>query len=264
MHLEQQLTFLKRQIHVEVFRPEQPKRAVILVHGFGDHLGRYVDSVIPVLQDAGCAVVAYDHLGHGKTQGKRGYAPSYEAVLDLLDQVVRYARQHFPDLPVMLYGHSMGGNIVLNYAMRRTQELCGVIATSPYLRLAFDPPAWKLKLGRLLLQLWPSFTLDSKLDPQAISRLPEEVARYQEDPLNHHEISPVYTFPVLDAGQWVLAHPDQLKVPTLLVHGTGDRITDHQASIDLHQKSSKTTLHLIPGGITNCIMTRIGMCFSSS
>lgn len=228
-------------------QPGIPKGIVVLVHGFGEHSGRYLSEVVPQLLDAHLAVIGYDHIGHGRSGGKRGHCPSYEALLFILHQVILKAKSIYPDKPLFLYGHSMGGNLVLNYALRSTIDMRGVIATSPYLRLAFHPPKWKMILGKWMLKLFPAITLSSGLDPGGISRIPEEVERYLADPLVHDKVSPMFSFPVMEAGEWAIKHAHLLKTETLLLHGTGDRIIDYKGTESFHENATVTTLKLKDG-----------------
>ena len=236
------------RIYGSYIQPTEIKGVVVLVHGFGEHLGRYKDSVVPMLMNSKFAVVAYDNIGHGKSGGKRGHCPNYEALLDILDLMIVKTGSLFPNTPLFLYGHSMGGNLVLNYALRYNAELKGIIASSPYLRLGFEPPKWKMVLGKLMLKIWPSITLPSGLDPNGISRIKEEVEKYKSDPLVHDKVSPMYSFPIIDAGKWAIANASKLKVATLLIHGTGDPIIDYHGSQEFHDNSNNTTLFLIDGG----------------
>lgn len=229
-------------------RPERVSGVVVLVHGFGEHSGRYKNTIIPMLVSLGLAVVTYDNVGHGKSSGKRGHCPSYTALLDMLNEVIKKTEECYPNTPLFLYGHSMGGNLVLNYALRREMKTSGVIATSPYLRLAFQPPKWKMILGKIMLKIMPSVTLPSGLDPNGISRIPEEVEKYMKDPLVHDKVSPMFSFPVMDAGEWAIANASQLPVDTLLLHGTADPIIDYTATQEFHQNSNKTNLKLFEGG----------------
>ena len=225
-------------------RPAIIKGIVVLVHGFGEHSGRYKEHVIPILLKSGLAVITYDNIGHGKSGGKRGHCPSYGALLDLLGEVIRESREEYPDEPVFLYGHSMGGNLVLNYALRKDFDLAGVIATSPYLRLAFEPPKWKMVIGKLMFSIMPSITLPSGLDPKAISRIPEEVKKYQDDQLIFDVISPMYSFPVMEAGEWAIANAHLLSCDTLLFHGAGDQIIACNGTEEFHKNANTTTFKL--------------------
>lgn len=236
------------QIYATCTRPKAIRGVVVVVHGFGEHSGRYAKYIVPMLLDLGLSVVQYDNIGHGKSGGKRGHCPSYDALLDILNQMVKKAQEHYPNLPLFLYGHSMGGNLVLNYALRFTTPIEGIIASSPYLRLAFRPPFWKMALGKLLLRIFPSITMPSGLDPNGISRIPGEVADYKSDPLVHDKVSPTYSFPVMDAGEWAIAHAHQLKVETLLMHGTADPIIDYRGTEDFYQNTKKAELKRFEGG----------------
>jgi len=222
-----------------------PKAVVILVHGMGEHIDRYKNSVIPYLVKNGYAVVGYDQFGHGKTKGKRGHNPNFAAVLACITEVIIKSEELFKGLPLFLYGHSMGGNVVLNYVLRRKHCFKGVIATSPFLRLAFQPPALKLKIGKLLYKITPSLTMSNKLNPHDISRIPEEVAAYVNDPLVHSKISPNYSIKFIETGQWALDHAQDLQVNTLLLHGTGDKIIDYKATESFAKSGQPhTTLQL--------------------
>ncbi len=235
-------------IYAGYILPKKVKGFVILVHGFGEHSGRYQENLVPMLLEVGLAVFVYDNFGHGKSSGKRGHCPSYVALLRLLDEVLEKAKSMFPQLPHFLYGHSMGGNLVLNYALRNKTKLSGVIASSPYLRLAFQPPKWKMVFGRVMLNIWPSITLPSGLDPNGISRISQEVERYKADPLIHDKVSPMFSLPIIEAGEWAITNAPKLSVNTLLVHGTGDTIIDFNGTAEFHGNSNATTLKLFEGG----------------
>lgn len=235
-------------IHGQCYKTEVVKAVLVLVHGFGEHSGRYHENVIPALLDCGLAVVTYDNIGHGKSGGKRGHCPSYKALLDILEDVILKAKSLFPEKPLFLYGHSMGGNLVLNYALRRKTLIEGIVATSPYLRLAFKPPKWKMAFGRMLLNLYPSLTMPSGLDPKGISRIPDEVEKYKSDPLIHDKVSPMFSFPIMDAGQWVIDNAGRHEVDTLLLHGSGDPIIDSHGTEEFHNNSNKTEFQLFEGG----------------
>jgi len=202
---------------------------VALVHGLGEHSGRY-PHLAEALNRAGYALAAFDLRGHGRSAGKRGVIPSYDALLDDVSLLLTEASNRYPGLPLFLYGHSLGANIVMTYTFQPRPSLAGVVATGPALRLPFDPPAWQITLGRLMDKIWPSFTQPNGLETQALSRDPEIVQKYVEDPLVHNQVSGRLAFGFLDAGRWLLAHASELSVPLLLMHGGADRITDPNAS----------------------------------
>ena len=216
--------------HGTWYLPDGPAGLAVLVHGFGEHSGRYEDSVIPLLTSEKWAVLAFDLVGHGRSGGKRGDCAGYSQLLEQVTTAWGMGRSRFPNLPGLLYGHSMGGNLVLNVVLRGLAEPDALVASSPYLRLAFRPPAWKWQAGKLLLHLLPSVTLPSGLDPQGISRDKREVEAYRNDPLVHDRVSPRYSFPILEAGEWALEHAGELGVPAFVAHGTADPIIDPDGS----------------------------------
>lgn len=219
-------------LHAASWLPNAPLKAVVcLVHGHGEHLARY-DHVAHFLGQAGIGVYAIDLPGHGKTEGKRGHVPNYEAFMDGAMALIAHATQAQPGLPLFLYGHSMGGNIVLNTALRRHPAVKGVIASSPWLRLAFEPPAIQVALGRLAVKIAPGFVQHTKLDATAISRLPGEVSQYTHDPLVHDLISAAMFTGTFEAGLWAEAHAADWKLPLLAFHGTADRLTSFAATRD--------------------------------
>jgi acylglycerol lipase len=216
--------------------PESPRALLLLIHGMGEHAGRY-SHVSEFFVQAGFAVVRVDLRGHGLSAGKRGHTPSYELLMDDLVIACAKAREYFPEIPFVLYGHSMGGNLVLNYLIRKTPSLDAAVVTSPYLRLAFAPPGWKVALGKLSAGLIPGLTQPTGLDVSAISRDPKIIEAYLKDPLVHDKITASFFIHVHASGPYAILHADQLKVPTLLMHGTSDRITDHTASEELFQNA---------------------------
>lgn len=219
------------QLFVQGWQPEtKPQAVVCLVHGLGEHSGRYVH-LATFLTQAGYAMLAFDQRGHGKSQGQRGHTPSYKALLDDIAHLMDEAAQRFPNRPYFLYGHSLGGNLVLNYGLHhRCPQLAGMIATSPWLRLAFEPPVLKVTLGRIMNRLWPTFSQANGLDPQDLSHNPEVVRGYENDPLVHDRISARLFMSVYQAGRWALEHAAEFALPLLLIQGSADRLVSIEAS----------------------------------
>lgn len=238
----------KTDFYGQSWQAEDTKAVVVLVHGMGEHATRYTDFVIPTLVKNNFSVLAFDHFGHGKTTGKRGHNPSFEAVLESVEIVIEKAKELFPEKPIFLYGHSMGGNTVINYVLRKKHSLKGVIATSPFLRLAFQPPAIKLFVGKLLQKIAPAMTMGNELDANDISRDPIEVQKYINDPLVHDQISPNFSITFIKTGKWAIENAATLQIPMLLLHGTGDKIIDYKGSEEFAKNSEKASLKLYEGG----------------
>ena len=221
------------------FQPKNVKAIIVLVHGMGEHSERYERFVIPFFNQNSIGVITYDQFGHGLTTGTRGHNPGFEDVLDCVAIVIKKALEVFGKKPIFLYGHSMGGNVVINYALRRKNQLNGIIATSPFLRLAFKPPSWKISLGKILQKIMPSITMSNEIDVEAISRDKNEVELYKNDPLVHDKVSPNYSIVFMETGEWAIQNANKLELPMLLMHGTGDSLTSWKASKEFAKKGNE-------------------------
>ena len=225
----------------------QPKAVVALVHGHREHVGRY-ENVARALTNAGYVLSGYDSRGHGKSTGARGHIPSYDTLLDDIEAFISMQSEKYSGTPVFLYGHSQGGNQVINYALRRHPKIAGVIATGSWLKLAFEPPAIKVALGRFMNNIFPSFTQASGLDTKGLSHDAEVVRLYDNDPLVHDKISACLFVGMYEAGLWALDHAPELARPLLLMHGGADPITSAEASRQFADKAGcNVTLRIWDG-----------------
>ncbi len=247
-----------------------PRALVALVHGLGEHAGRYAH-VAAALAHAGYEPFAFDLRGHGRSPGARGWAPSASVMLADIDALVDRARAARPGLPVVLYGHSLGGLLVLAWALRDRQALpagtrppagpaaitpprppappgvaagsasagaaipaspavAALVATSPALAPGLPPPRWKLLAARSLGRLFPRMTLRTGLDTAGLSRDPAVEVAYRADPLVHDRIGARLALELLALGEAVLSRAGALTIPTLLLHGTADPLTSFAAS----------------------------------
>jgi len=247
IHKEFNFQLFKTNFYGQYWQPQRVKAVVVLLHGMGGHSNRYT-YIVEKLIENNFAVVSYDNFGHGKTSGKRGHNPSFDALLDVVDVVIGKAKEIFLEKPIFLYGHSMGGNIVVNYTLRKKHELKGTIATSPFFKLAFEPPAWKMFLGKLLQKIAPSITLGNELNANHVSREKKEIESYTTDPLIHNKISPNYSITILETGDWAIQNAAKLNVPMLMVHGTDDKIIDSKGSINFAKETNLVTLKLYEKG----------------
>ncbi len=207
-----------------------PRAIVACVHGFAEHIGRYAH-VADAFNQAGVAFIGFDLRGHGLSGGQRGHTPSYSNYMEDIREFLALVTEKFPNLPLFLYGHSAGGNLVLNYVLRFAPEYVqGVIATSPWLRLAFQPPPVKIWLAKIISKIYPAFTQKSDLDANDISSDPVVARAYVQDPLIHRDVSAGAVSGIVAAGERALREAGQWAVPLLLFHGTDDKITDRAAT----------------------------------
>src|SRR5688572_10869840 len=203
---------------------DQIKGVVCLLHGMGEHFGRY-QHVADFFSSIGYATIGMDHRGHGKSEGKKGHTPSYEHLMNDIDLLLKKTHELFADIPVILYGHSMGANLAANFALRKKPNLKGLILTDPYFKLAFDPPAWKVMLGKISAGIVPTLSQPTGLEVAAISRDPKVVEAYKKDPLVHDKITSAFFVNVHGAATYPIEHASSLSCKTLVMHGTADRLT---------------------------------------
>lgn len=206
----------------QTWTPDRPPTAVVcLVHGLGEHSGRYAH-VARRWNDAGYAVIAQDLRGHGKSSGTRGDT-RIATSLDDVDRLLAAARAAFPGLPVVLYGHSMGGLVVLTHLAQRQPEVAAVVASAPPLHTPIREQKAKVAAAKVLGRVAPSVTLASGLDADGLSRDPEVVRAYLADPLVHDRMSLGLGMDMMNAMDALMA-VHTVGVPLLVIHGSADPI----------------------------------------
>lgn len=208
---------------------EQSLRGVVLlVHGLGEHAGRY-DLVARRLNQWGFAVRGYDHYGHGESGGVRGVLLSDTRMLDDLQDVIESTRARMDrNSPLIVLGHSMGGLIAARYVSLGGRGVDGLVLSSP----ALDPG---LNLGQKLLlavipKVAPNLCVGNGLDASFISHDAAVVAAYKADPLVHDRISGRLARFIVTAGPATVACAAQWKVPTLLMYAGADHLVNPAGS----------------------------------
>ena len=155
-----------------------------------------------------------------------------------------HIREKEGDLPLVLYGHSLGGGIGLNYLVNTNNNMEAGIITSPWLKLGFDPPPFKLMLASALRRILPSLALSSGLDPDDLSSDKDIVRAYINDPLNHSRVSPGLFISAMRNAEALLNCNDRLRVPVLLMHGEKDRIASFNGSETFARNNSMAKLKI--------------------
>lgn len=215
---------------------ENPKAIINLVHGFGEYMQRY-DHWAKRFAERGFQVHAIDYRGHGKSDGRRGHIHSFNDYLNDIDVLVKESKKLHPELPQFIYGHSLGGNIVTNYILKRENNFKGAVISSPWYKLSFDPSALILVLAKIMNKVYPKFTQNSNLDVKALSHDKEVVEDYLKDPMVHEKISARMYFEIYKAGHWVLENTEMINLPILIQHGNNDNITSCKASKEFYNKA---------------------------
>ncbi|MCB9012812.1 MAG: lysophospholipase [Bacteroidales bacterium] len=230
-----------RKIFAQSWKAEQDeKKLIMLVHGLGEHCSRY-EHWAEFFNRKGYSMIALDLHGHGKSEGKRGHVKSLDVLLDDIDLLYDKSSEIFPDYSKILYGHSMGGTLVLNHVIRRNRPLKALIVTSPWLKLYNEPSEFLLKLTGFLKKVFPSLSISNQLKAEQISHDPEIVRDYERDPLNHDRISLKMFHEIYQAGYHALRNVYKINCPFLIMHGTADTICSPKASQDYVLNTSKRT-----------------------
>ncbi len=217
---------------------KKPKGVICIVHGLGEHSGRYAH-MAEFLIKKGYGVSAFDLRGHGKSEGKRGHAPGYDFIMNDISIFLDESLKRYKKSKIFLFGHSLGGNYVLNYALRKRPDIAAVIASGSLLKPAFQPPLIKVILGKMIYNIMPDFSMNNGLDVNMISRNPEVVKAYINDPLVHDRITARFAIDFLNAGLWALENAGKFPLPLLIMHGGMDRITSADASTEFAKNAGR-------------------------
>ena len=205
----------------------EPRRVLLIVHGLGEHIGRY-GHLADYFARAGYVVYGVDHQGHGRSAGARGCIASWDSLVAELNTLRGHAEQcEGQAVSTYLWAHSLGGLIALDYLAHRPEAatLAGAVVTAPPLRVVDEPPAAVRALAPYLARLAPNLTQGNGIDARDLSRDPGVVSLYTVDPLNHDRVSMRLGAGLL-AAQTRLAGRVTIPVPTLLLHGGEDAICD--------------------------------------
>ena len=240
-----------------------PAGMVLIVHGLGEHAGRY-DAVAQRLLQWGFAVRAYDQRGHGRSDGQRGALADDNVLLEDLAEMVDDARLHgmpFPTtageleaehaapktLPLILLGHSLGGLVAARFVALHLRPVEGLVLSSPALDPGFS--IFQKLLLAAALKWVPSMTVNSGLNPQHLSRDPQVVQAYMDDRLVHHKISPRLGQFIATAGRGTIAAAANWRTPTLLMYAGADKLVNPQGSRRFASRAAQSRA-VKPGVVT--------------
>lgn len=234
-------------LYYQIWEPEKEIRSVIiLIHGLGEHGGRYGKDFADFYTNSGVAILAPDLPGHGLTQGKQGHITDTALFLDYLDILIAKAAALYPGKAIFLYGHSMGGLITLWYTLARNPQVNGVIVTSPAIETQDSVPPIKRFLARIMNSVMPAFSMDNGLDANLLSHDKTVVQAYMADPLVHSLVSAKLGLMLISQGQWVLAHAAENKNDLLVMIGSREGIVSKDAVDRFCQTAPNVTYKIWP------------------
>ncbi|MBI5478474.1 MAG: lysophospholipase, partial [Deltaproteobacteria bacterium] len=238
-----------QQLYHEIWTPPGEVRAtVVVVHGYGEHCGRYQNTV-GALRPRGFELFAFDYRGHGQAGGRRGHIDHFAEYLDDLDRALELARARGPR-PLFLLGHSQGGLIAARWVIERGQDLAGLVLSSPFMGLKLKVPALKLAAGRVTSRWLPRTTFKNDLDVKTLSRDPAVGEAYARDRFVHRVATARWFTEMSAAQQRCQEQARAITLPVLVYAGDADAIADPAATRAVFDgiASADKKLTMVPGG----------------
>lgn len=232
------------RLHVTEVLPSGPGLGtIVLVHGYGEHSGRYMD-VADQMAARGYRIVMPDVRGHGRSQGDRGFVERFDDYVADLELVLASTRT--PPSELALIGHSNGGLIAAAWLSLGGQGVRCAALTSPFLGIRLQPPKWKIAAGHLMSVLRPRFSLPSEIQAADLTHDPDQVRRYETDPLVHHVANSRWFTEATRTHQAVMNRAAAVNVPLLVMQAAEDRLVDPDKSRQWASLVPGATFEMIP------------------
>lgn len=221
------------ELYYQSWYPQaQAKAVLVIVHGHGGHTG-ILARMVEYFVERNYIIYSYDLRGNGKSPGQRGHINSWKEFRADLNNFINLVRNKEPDQEVFIIGQSMGGTIALDYILRESNQLKGLILLSPALEVGVS--SWKLFIGKIFSRILPNFALETGFGFSAASRDPQVVADCEKDSLRHSQGTARLAAELLNTIDWIRANVTQLEVPVLILHGGADKVTLPQSSKDFFE-----------------------------
>jgi len=213
--------------------PGEAEGVLLFVHGLAEHSGRYLNPIRHFVA-RGWTCFAFDYRGHGKSPGPRVHVDTFDEFLSDVAEGHRLARIRYPESKTVMVGHSQGGLLTLLYAESNPDHLDAVVVSSPFLGIHPDSKPSGLLRGtsRFVSKLTPKMMFSTALDPAHISRDPEVVQSYVDDPLVSSQVSARWVTSAVDAQKKALSEASLMTIPTLVMQAGNDRLVDPDATRD--------------------------------
>jgi alpha-beta hydrolase superfamily lysophospholipase len=226
--------------------PTAPRAAILIVHGLGEHSGRY-GAAAAALNTAGFAVHAVDYRGHGRSEGRRVHVDDVDDYVADVRAALEEVRRRDPGLPVFLLGHSQGGLIALELALDDPAAIDGLVITSPFLAVhpASRSSTFVRALAAVMLRLAPRLPMPTSIDVRVLSRDPAVGEAYARDPLVSHAASAGWLRAIGHAQRDVRSRAPRLRVPTLLMASGGDRLVDPEATRQFAREAAPDVVEFV-------------------
>lgn len=223
------------RLYCETWSPKSPKAALLFVHGLNEHVGRYAHVAKYFSDEYACHL--YDQRGHGKSDGVRAYAESFGDFLEDLDAFAQKVKNESGPLKIFIVGHSMGGQVVLNYLGKHLKApLAGFITSSANIQIGWKVHPLKKYLGVKLASYFPKLKLPREIDVKYISRDENVVRAYVADPLVNQAITLSLAREILANQDVILENAPRIKLPALMMHAGDDRISASAGTTEFFER----------------------------
>ncbi len=236
------------EIFFQNWSVDNPRGILVIAHGVGEHSGRY-GNIINELEGSAISIYALDHRGHGNSGGKLGHVESFMDYVYDLKIFIDLIKEDINKNRLILLGHSMGGVIAGKYALTYSEDIDGLILSSPGFVPAMKVPGWKTKLAGVLSRYAPSFSMPTGLEVSALSHDQVVIDEYENDRMVHGMVSARWYTEMMKTCEECLNRAMELRMKLLVFHGDEDRIVDYRGSEQLFNNASsmKKELHILKG-----------------
>ena len=217
---------------------------IIIIHGLGEHSGRYKEFASFFIKK-NIGVFSFDLIGHGKSDGLKGHISNIKDFTDSIEEVLIQVRKRFINTPIIIFGHSLGGCLALNYLIeRKSKEISLAIISSAWIETEIQIPKYLLIIQRVIHTLFPKVRLSNRLDTKDLSKDIKIIDKYKNDPLVHDRISLNLLSEINKTIEKIKNKDYNIEIPVLIIHGKKDKIISYKGSELINKKIKDSKLKL--------------------
>jgi alpha-beta hydrolase superfamily lysophospholipase len=221
-----------------------PTYNIIIIHGLGEHSGRYKEFASFFIKK-NIGVFSFDLIGHGKSDGLKGHISNIKDFTDSIEEVLIQVRKRFINTPIIIFGHSLGGCLALNYLIeRKSKEISLAIISSAWIETEIQIPKYLLIIQKVIHILFPKVRLSNRLDTKDLSKDIKIIDKYKNDSLVHDRISLNLLSEINKTIEKIKNKDYNIEIPVLIIHGKKDKIISYKGSELISKKIKDSKLKL--------------------
>ena len=246
------------RLYYRVYPAPRAKGVLLFVHGLNEHSGRYTNPV-HYFSPRGYTLYLFDHRGHGKSDGLRSFVDDFGTYLKDLDEFLKLVAREEKGKKIFMVGHSMGGQVLINYVGKFKNPLAGFVTSSANIETAVRIPWIKKTVGMALSRFIPRVSVTNEIDPKWISRDKEVVRAYKKDPLVSNKITLKLASEILSNQEGILKLAGSIRLPAMILHAGDDHICQPDGSKKFFRKLASSDKNLkIYDGFYHELFNEIG------